>query len=79
MLMQQFEQLNEKTQNALLSLHSEKSNSSNLQEKLNDILDCNGIEVVPVNSVALYLTIPRLVPLFGAVKIIKYKYGHPLV
>ena len=61
MLMQQFEQLNEKTQNALLSLHSEKSNSSNLQEKLNDILDCNGIEVVPVNSVALYLTIPRSV------------------
>ena len=61
MLMQQFEQLNEKTQNALLSLHSEKSNSSNLQEKLNDILDCNGIEVVPVNSVGLYLTIPRSV------------------
>ena len=61
MLMQQFEQLNEKTQNALLSLHSEKSESSNLQEKLNDILDCNGIEVVPVNSVALYLTIPRSV------------------
>ena len=61
MLMQQFEQLNEKTQNALLSLHTEKSNSTNLQEKLNDILDCNGIEVVPVNSVALYLTIPRYV------------------
>lgn len=60
MLMQQFEQLNEKTQNAVLSLHSEKSNSNNLQEKLNDILDCNGIEVVPVNSVALYLTIPRI-------------------
>ena len=61
MLMQQFEQLNEKTQNALLRLHTEKSNSTNLQEKLNDILDCNGIEVVPVNSVALYLTIPRSV------------------
>ena len=66
MLMQQFEQLNEKTQNALLSLHSEKSESSNLQEKLNDILDCNGIEVVPVNSVALYLTIPRSAFLFAA-------------
>ena len=62
MLMQQFEQLNEKTQNAVLSLHSEKSNSNNLQEKLNDILDCNGIEVVPVNSVALYLIIPRSEP-----------------
>ena len=61
MLMQQFEQLNEKTQNALLSLHSEKSNSNNLREKLNDILDCNGIEVVPVNSVGLHLTIPRSV------------------
>ena len=45
----------------LLSLHTETSDGSNLQEKLNDILDCNGIEVVPLNSVALYLTIPRYI------------------
>lgn len=77
MLMQQFEQLNEKTQNAVLSLHSEKSNSNNLQEKLNDILDCNGIEVVPVNSVALYLTIPRSEPLkdFNRKDIIKVNFA----
>ena len=60
-LMQQFKSLNEKEQNMLLSLHTETSDGSNLQEKLNDILDCNGIEVVPLNSVALYLTIPRYI------------------
>ena len=60
-LMQQFKSLNEKEQNMLLSLHTETSDGSNLKEKLNDILDCNGIEVVPLNSVALYLTIPRYI------------------
>ena len=58
-LMQQFKQLNEKQQNAILNLHSEKSTTSKLEEKLQDIFECNGIEVIPANGVALYTTIPR--------------------
>jgi len=59
-LMQQFKLLNEKEQNAILNLHGEKSSTISLDEKLQDIFECNGIEVIPVNCVALYKTIPRL-------------------
>ena len=59
--MQQFKLLNEKEQNAVLNLHGEKSSTISLDEKLQDIFECNGIEVIPVNCVALYKTIPRYV------------------
>lgn len=58
--MRRFQLLDEGSQSALLSLHSEKSDSSNLEERLRDILNCNGIEVTPAGSVALYQTIPRI-------------------
>ena len=56
---QQFDLLNEKEQNTILNLHFEKKESEKLEEKLLDIFECNGIEIVPIKSVALYSTIPR--------------------
>ena len=58
LLRQQFELLGEKEKTAVLNLHSEKT-TNNLEEKLRDIFECNGIEIVPIKSVALYTTIPR--------------------
>jgi len=59
-LMQQFEMLNEKERDAVLNLHCEKLDTSSLDEKLEDIFSCNCIEIIPINSVALYTTIPRI-------------------
>ena len=53
------EMLNEKEKDAVLNLHREKLETSNLEEKLADIFSCNCIEIIPINSVALYTTIPR--------------------
>ena len=57
-LLNQFKALSAKDQSTVLSLHHENETES-VEERLQDVFECNGIECVPVDSICLYSTIPR--------------------
>ena len=50
-----------KDQKTVLSLHHERKDVDSEEDRVVDVFDCNGIEVVPVQSICLYSTIPRFV------------------
>ena len=58
-LAEQFKSLSVKDQKTVLSLHHEKKDVESEEERVVDVFDCNGIEVVPLQSICLYSTIPR--------------------
>ena len=58
-LAKQFKILSPQDQKTVLSLHHEDPDVESEEDRLVDVFDCNGIEVVPVQSICLYSTIPR--------------------
>ena len=60
-LAKQFKSLSTKDQKTVLSLHYERKDVESEEERVVDVFDCDGIEVVPLQSICLYSTIPRFV------------------
>jgi len=58
-LQEQFTNLSESNKAKVLKLHHENPEGT-LEEKIKGIFESNTIEVTPVNSIALYPTIPRI-------------------
>lgn len=58
-LLEQFENLSESNKTKVLKLHHENPGGT-LSERIQRIFEANTIEVAPVNSIALYPTIPRI-------------------
>merc|ERR1712150_287543 len=59
-LAKQFQILPPKDQKTVLSLHHVGPDVESEADRVVDVFDCNGIEVVPVQSICLYSTIPRI-------------------
>lgn len=59
-LFNQFKALSAKDQKTVLSLHHEDKAAASVEDKILDVFESNGIEVVPADSICLYSTIPRL-------------------
>ena len=58
-LFNQFKALSAKDQKTVLSLHHEDKAAASVEDKILDVFESNGIEVVPADSICLYSTIPR--------------------